>query len=405
MTLLSKFKNHIGKLIRCLINQLSKQDARLLTFIPHGGSEIDGYNIFNYKSDSALTFFHYVLVTYGNKYKYQIATGENEKASLSELAKKFYPGVEIKMISHPIGGKNQLSICKAISKSVYIFTSQAISFDYVTSKQSVNFLGYYSGNFKNDFVEKHKHNPQLFNNYACFFSLSNLFTQINALLYNVDINKFKITGLVRNDNLYLPYDCPSLDSWIQKGVDYEVEKVFLYTPTHRDYEEHHNKKRSILGFDFDKDIIESFLKIHKCVIIVKLHSHQNINTLAKEVPTGVLLHKASKEYGLTEMMQRADFLISDYSSTYFDYLLLDRPVLFNFYDLDIYEETRGLTFDPLNGIIAGEIFTDQNTMLKKMELVMSKDEFQSHRHIIRDIFFKYKDSKASERVFENVFND
>jgi CDP-glycerol glycerophosphotransferase (TagB/SpsB family) len=46
------------------------------------------------------------------------------------------------------------------------------------------------------------------------------------------------------------------------------------------------------------------------------------------------------------MLPRLDALITDYSSIYFDYLLLDRPVLFFPYDLERYrEDERGFYFE------------------------------------------------------------
>ena len=52
-----------------------------------------------------------------------------------------------------------------------------------------------------------------------------------------------------------------------------------------------------------------------------------------EIPTNVIL-------GLT------DVLITDYSSIFFDFLSTGRPVLFFTPDLEDYEGTRGLYFEP-----------------------------------------------------------
>lgn len=392
---------------RRLINKYTLKDKSLLTFIPHYGCEIDGSNLINYKSDSALTFFHYIAKKYGKKYKYQIAASEKQKADLENKISSLYPDLDINIIYHPVLCHKRFSICKAISKSFYVFTSQAIEFDYLSNKnQEIYFLGYYAGNFKNDMINQYQSNIKWYNRvYTKFFSPSLLFSQINSNVYNVPLSKFYITGLVRNDNLYEIYHCPQLDNWINLSVDYEVKNIFLYTPTHRDYEMSSNVKRGIMGFDLNRNEIESYLRSHNAVIIVKLHSRQNLETLKEDLPSGILLHKSSDEYGLNELLQKANYLISDYTSTYFDFLLLDRPVLFNFYDFDKYQESRGFSFDPLDPIIAGDIFIDQKSFIEKMSLVIKEDKYREKRHFVRNLLFKYQDNCAAERVYNYVFND
>lgn len=46
-----------------------------------------------------------------------------------------------------------------------------------------------------------------------------------------------------------------------------------------------------------------------------------------------------------EVLAMFDLLITDYSSIYIDYLLLERPILFLPYDREAYLKTRGFNFD------------------------------------------------------------
>ncbi len=45
-----------------------------------------------------------------------------------------------------------------------------------------------------------------------------------------------------------------------------------------------------------------------------------------------------KRLDLYEVVNAADLLITDYSSIYFDYLLLDRPIIFTPLDLEEYRK-------------------------------------------------------------------
>lgn len=62
--------------------------------------------------------------------------------------------------------------------------------------------------------------------------------------------------------------------------------------------------------------------------------------------------------GLYSLLGRADALITDYSSVYFDYLLLDRPIGFAVGDMKDYEGERGFTVDNPYEYMPGEKFSD-----------------------------------------------
>ena len=49
---------------------------------------------------------------------------------------------------------------------------------------------------------------------------------------------------------------------------------------------------------------------------------------------------------LYEVLGATDFLITDYSSVYFDYLLLNKPIIFTPTDLEEYNEDRGFLLTP-----------------------------------------------------------
>ena len=45
------------------------------------------------------------------------------------------------------------------------------------------------------------------------------------------------------------------------------------------------------------------------------------------------------------LLRNADALITDYSSAYFDYMLLNRPIAFTVEDIEEYRKKRGFVFD------------------------------------------------------------
>jgi len=103
------------------------------------------------------------------------------------------------------------------------------------------------------------------------------------------------------------------------------------------------------------------------------------------------------------LLSMADALITDYSSVYFDYLLLDRPIAFTVEDMGKYEEDRGFVFDNPNDYMPGKKIHDQDEMITFVnELVEQKDDYKDERKKINDIVNSYVDGCNSERICKKI---
>lgn len=116
----------------------------------------------------------------------------------------------------------------------------------------------------------------------------------------------------------------------------------LYAPTWRQYSE-----LKLFPFkDFDKNKLESFLVSNNIHIWIRFHPAYE-ETLPKDILNikNVSLF-SSKEYPeVMDYINCFDSLITDYSSIYLDYMLLERPILFLPYDLSDYEKLIGFTMN------------------------------------------------------------
>ena len=64
----------------------------------------------------------------------------------------------------------------------------------------------------------------------------------------------------------------------------------------------------------------------------------------------------------------ANILVTDYSSVFFDYAILKRPIYFYMYDLDSYrDELRGFYLD-IYYELPGEVIEDETILLNKIEM-------------------------------------
>ncbi len=152
------------------------------------------------------------------------------------------------------------------------------------------------------------------------------------------------SGYPRNERLK-KVDVKKIDD-IKKKIGIPLDKkVILYTPTYRD-NLYINKGRYIQDIFIDMD------KLKKAVgedVVMILKSHY----LVKEIN-----YKYSKENiidlslydDITDLYLISDLLITDYSSTFFDYIYLNKPIVFYQYDQKEYEEDIRGFYIPINDL-------------------------------------------------------
>lgn len=116
----------------------------------------------------------------------------------------------------------------------------------------------------------------------------------------------------------------------------------LYAPTWRQ----HSKIKLFPFEDFSLTKLQSFLSKEKIIIHIRFHP-----AYEEDIPKDILslenvsLFSAKKYPEIMDYLNLFDALITDYSSIYFDYMLLERPMIFLPYDLEEYGKTVGFTMD------------------------------------------------------------
>ena len=107
---------------------------------------------------------------------------------------------------------------------------------------------------------------------------------------------------------------------------------------------------------------------------------------------------------INELLMAVDLLITDYSSVFFDYGILRRPVIFYMYDLDFYrDELRGfyLGLDELPGPITQTQEELEKLILEHQEWSSSEQYQEMYDHFIKR-FAPYEDGHSTDRVIEIV---
>lgn len=378
-------------------------------FIPHPGfCKNDKASIINYKADNCLIFLRYMLDNglCGDRELVVVSTTSERAQKEQAFCREHYPEASIRIIPDV-----SRQIKPAWASAEYIFRSEEC-FPYRKKKgQKYICLSYYPISLKNDCYDSRTahlgYRAQLTPATDMLMSSSLINSQMDAAAFEIPFYKFQPIGKVRTDVLKQQSDVQFVREYLQQLCgDYEFNKIILYTPTHRDYENAtFDIKRSILGFDVEQTRFEKFLRENMLLIVCKLHPHQNAAVVNAELPKGVVNFRGAEEFGLVELMQASDMLMTDYTSAYVDYLMLDKPVIFNFYDLELYEKSRGLSFYPYERICAGERFTDEESFYKAVTDTLAKpDKYAQKRADILEEMITYREN-VCEKTYKVVFGD
>lgn len=252
------------------------------------------------------------------------------------------------------------------------------------------------------------------NNIDKIASYSQLYSVLMSASYGTHINQFFISGMPRNDFLFNTEGKRILSHLLDQN--FNTKSVIFYMPTFRESAMKHEKtivkkSNNIFGFEcFDISGFNQFLEENKITLIAKLHQFEEefvINTLSEYDNKNIhILSQNTLEesgYDLYEVLNAADLLITDYSSVYFDYLLLDRPVLFTPIDLEHYRKTRGFLLEPYEYWTPGPKVITQDVLQDEMLKLLNDKEYYNHeRNIIKKIVHHYTDGKSTDRVLDMV---
>jgi CDP-glycerol glycerophosphotransferase (TagB/SpsB family) len=151
------------------------------------------------------------------------------------------------------------------------------------------------------------------------------------------------------------------------------------------------------------DALEDLLEKWNATLLIKLHFYDRDRFSGDSFPDRVHFVQDKKLEDINLVLPHVDFLITDYSSVFFDYLLFDRPILFSPFDLDTYlSDERGL-YEPYKNAVPGDICMNWDEILDKINnTLQGTDNFQKERKIQQQRFFNHIDQNNAERVTNYV---
>lgn len=211
-------------------------------------------------------------------------------------------------------------------------------------------------------------------------------------------------GYPRNDKLinYNENDLREIKSKL--GIDTD-KKIILYAPTWRD-----NQHDSSIGYTYKTEV--DFDKLREALedeYIILFRAHYLVaNSFDFEKYRGFVYDVSSYD-DINDLYIASDILVTDYSSVFFDYANLKKPMIFYMYDFDAYKnEMRDfyIDIDELPGAIIKN--ADEQELIDEIKALNDKENYikkYGNKYMaFHDKFNYLDDGNAAKRVTEKIIN-
>jgi CDP-glycerol glycerophosphotransferase len=208
------------------------------------------------------------------------------------------------------------------------------------------------------------------------------------------------SGYPRNDYLHLSNNEETIRNFKEKYLLPVNKKIVIYAPTWRD-DQFYGKGR--YKFDLDLDLALMREKLGEDYVVI-LRMHYLVSENFDLGPHEGFAYDFSNHEDIRELYMISDILITDYSSVFFDYANLGRPIIFYVYDIDKYRDSlRGFYFD-LEQDAPGPLVKTTDKVIESIK------EIESENFVVPENFqrfyekFCYLESgQSAKRVVERVF--
>lgn len=161
--------------------------------------------------------------------------------------------------------------------------------------------------------------------------------------------------------------------------------------------------------DYDDGRLHEVLAKYNAALIYKLHPIEqtafkgrkfDLNDRCFEL-TDEMLFDADLRYD--EILNAFDAMISDYSSIVYDFLLLDRPIIYLIPDYEEYTSERGFVFRNIDDFMPGEKAFSFTDLLRSIEnSFLHPEQFEKERQAVLRYRFDYRDDQSARRCYETI---
>lgn len=374
------------KLKNFLINTLFRIFSFINQFTRHDTSKILLYSNLEFRDNTKALYDYLIENKYYNKYKIICCTNDYKKFS-----KEKYPNVSFK--------GNSFGIFEYFRCNYVYYSFGKIPIKPHKNQKVIQM--WHGTPFKapGTTMIKSAKSKTIFYTHA--FAASEMFKPIMCDWFLCPLDIIYVNGHPRTDIFFKRNDKYDFGSY---------NKLILWAPTFRKsiklgYSDVENAPLVPILKNEELQFIDNYLKEKNIKIIIKLHPLQDLSKYNFVNMTNLILMShndfINNDLDLYLLAAQSDALITDYSSIFYDFLLLNRPIAFTEDDISTFEDRRGFSVsDPEKFRPGFRIKTSDDLLSFINDMSLDKDDYKVQRTSINNLVNKFQDGYNSKRALE-----
>lgn len=217
-------------------------------------------------------------------------------------------------------------------------------------------------------------------------------------------NDIKLVGLARFDNLMSSHETkrqiivmPTMREWLRviSSDTTKYEKSNIFTES-----EYYITWTSFLNNNSLKEVLE------KNNVKLLFYPHPAMQKYLKDflINSEMIEIASSQKYDMQELLMESAFLITDYSSIYFDFAYMKKPLCYYQFDYEKYRQGQyqeGYFSYDKDGF--GPVFNNEKDVIEYISFIIDNDMKIEKKYYERsNTFFAFCDDKNCERIYNAI---
>lgn len=351
-------------------------------------------------------------------YEYIKRDTEHETAWLIKRDEKYY---ELKKRGIRCASYNTLEGNKLLEAADFVIVN-SYTFPQIQKREGQIFVNLWHGSgikahdfYNHEMDMKHARNIKSFSDMIdlmCVHSLDDRF-KLSAQL-NFDLRKCFVTGQARLDCVKTSHGIEKIKQLFgdkMKGY----KKLIFFAPSFRANGSSHSgtifSDNIFRAEDYDSIALDKFLQENQAALIYKLHPIEQTAFSGREFHLSEDCYELTdqmlfeKDIRYDELLNAFDVMVSDYSSIAFDFLFLNRPIVYLIPDYEEYVAERGFVFHNVDMFMPGQKAFRFMDMIEALQTALEDpNSYKAERELVLSQRFDFYDDQSAKRCYETIIN-